>query len=176
MQAATCPPSVLRRIDSTRRPAQCQRSQAPKPTEIRNGTKVPFAIMVATFGTGRPRKWSDRQFLENHPRLRVGGLRGTEVTVTLNGQAQRIQLEHESTFGPGRRGGQRQRPWFRCCQCAQRCRLLVEKDGVFMCQPCSGFDWASRHRNRSCPSLNRVRRVGRLAPPRPRAREGYCSG
>src|SRR5215831_8342587 len=128
--------------------------------------------MVAAFGTGDiRRKWFDHKLLENHPMLRVGGLRGTEVTITFNGQAQVIQLEHESTFGPGRRGGQRQRPWFRCPSCNRRCRLLVEKDGVFVCQdPCSGYDWASRHRNRSCPALNRVRRVAGL-PPRALARE-----
>src|SRR5262249_31371846 len=168
LQTATCLPSVLRRIDSTRRPAQCQRSQAPKPTEIRNGTKVPFTIMVATFGTGRPRKWSDRQFLENHPRLRAGGLRGSEITITFNGQTQVVQLEMESTFGPGRK--LRQRPWFRCPDCNRRCRVLHEKDGTFVCRLCSGYDYRCRHRNRSCPSLNRVRRVAGL-PLRALARE-----
>src|SRR5215472_18711624 len=125
--------------------------------------------MAGAFGSaqGAP-KWSDRQFLENHPMLRVGGLRGTEVTVTINGRAQVVALEAEGAFGPGRR--QRLRPWFRCPDCNQRCRLLVEKDGTFVCRLCSGYDYRSRHRNQSCPSLNRVRRVAGL-PHRALARE-----
>src|SRR5215472_9641982 len=126
--------------------------------------------MVAAFGTGDiRRKWFDPKLLENHPRLRVGGLRGTEVTITLNGHAQVVPLEMESTFGPGRK--LRQRPWFRCPDCNRRCRVLHEKDGVFVCRLCCpGYDYRCRHRNRSCPSLNRVRRVAGL-PPRALARE-----
>jgi hypothetical protein len=124
--------------------------------------------MVAAFGTGgtRGRQWQDYQFLENHPVLRVGGLRGSKVTITFNGQTQVVQLEQEWTFG--RR--QRQRPWFRCPDCIRRCRILHEKDGVFVCRLCSGYDYRSRHRNRSCPALNRVRRGARL-PYRALARE-----
>src|SRR5262249_53239706 len=117
-----------------------------------------FTIMVATFGTGRPRKWQDHELLENHPVLRVGGLRGLEVTIVYNGQTQVVQLEQEWTFG--RR--QRQRPWFRCPVCSARCRNLHERDGMFTCRPCSKLDYVSRHRNRSCPALNRVRRVAGL--------------
>jgi hypothetical protein len=98
--------------------------------------------------------------------LRVGGLRGTEVTVTINGQTQVIQLEREWTFGRK----QRQRPWFRCPDCNRRCRTLHEKDGTFVCRLCSGYDYRSRHRNRSCPALNRVRRGAGL-PARALARE-----
>src|SRR5215471_6908049 len=124
--------------------------------------------MVSAFGTGgaRGRKWQDRQFLENHPIIRVGGLRGSEVTVTINGQAQVIQLEQEWTFGRQ----QRLRPWFRCSSCGARCRLLHEKYGTFVCRLCSGYDYRSRHRNRSCPALNRVRRGAGL-PHRALARE-----
>jgi len=112
--------------------------------------------MSAAFGTGdaRPRQWSDYRFLENHPVIRAGGLRGTEVTITFNGQTQIVQLEQEWTFGRK----QQQRPWFRCPDCNRRCRLLHEKDGAFVCRLCSGYDYRSRHRNRSCPALNRVRR------------------
>ena len=55
--------------------------------------------MTGAFGTaqGAP-KWSDHQLLESHPMLRVGGLRGTEVTIVVNGQTQVIQLEMEWTF------------------------------------------------------------------------------
>src|SRR5262245_60792725 len=116
--------------------------------------------MAGAFGSaqGAP-KWSDRQFLENHSMLRVGGLRGTEVTVTVNGHKQVIQLEMEWTFGRK----QRQRPWFRCGSCNRKCRTLHEKDGTsLVCRLCSGYDYRSRHRNRSCPSLNRVRRVAGL--------------
>jgi hypothetical protein len=31
--------------------------------------------------------------------LRAGGLRGSEATITLNGQTQVVQLEQEWTFG-----------------------------------------------------------------------------
>src|SRR5215472_8858274 len=115
--------------------------------------------MVAAFGSGDapPRKWSNRQFLENHPALRVGGLRGSEVTLTYDGRTQVVQLEQEWTFG--RR--QRLRPWFRC-DCGRRCRTLHEKDGIFVDRPSTGYDYRSRHRNRSCPALNRVRRVAGL--------------
>ena len=124
--------------------------------------------MIAAFGSGdaQPRKWSNRQFLENHPVLRVGGMRGSEVTVTVNGHTQVIQLDREWTFGRK----QRLRPWFRCPDCNRRCRTLHEKDGSFICRPCSGYDYRSRHRNRSCPSLNRVRRGAGL-PYRAFARE-----
>src|SRR5215831_15289255 len=127
--------------------------------------------MVAAFGSSRPRKWSNRQLLENHPRIRVGGLRGhSEVTLSYGGKTQIVQIEEEWTFG--RR--QRQRPWFRCPDCNQRCRLLVEKDGLFVCRLCSEYDYRSRHHNRSCPALNRVRRVARL-PHRALAREGIIA-
>ena len=123
--------------------------------------------MVAAFGTGDiRRKWFDHKLLENHPMLRAGGLRGSEVTITCNGQAQVVQLEQEWTFG--RR--QRRRPWFRCPDCNRRCRILHEKDGTFVCRLCSGYDYRSRHRNRSCPAVNRVRRVAGL-PHRALARE-----
>src|SRR5215469_15417590 len=124
--------------------------------------------MVAAFGTGgtRGRQWQDYEFLENHPVLRVGGLRGSEVTITFNGQTQVVQLEQEWTFGRQ----QRQRPWFLCPVCDARCRLLHEKDGSWVCRPCSGYDYISRHRNRSCPALNRVRRGAGL-PHRALARE-----
>src|SRR5262249_41342162 len=125
--------------------------------------------MVAAFGSGDapPRKWFGHQFLENHAMLRVGGLRGTEVTVTVNGQTQVIQLEREWTFGHK----QRQRPWFRCPSCDRRCRTLHEKDGTsLVCRLCSGYDYRSRHRNRSLPAANRVRRVAGL-PSRALTRE-----
>src|SRR5215472_2639668 len=115
--------------------------------------------MVAAFGSSRPQKWSNRQLLENHPRIRVGGLRGhSEVTLAYGGNTQVVQIEQEWTFG--RR--QRLRPWFRCPDCNQRCRVLVEKDGTFVCRLCSGYDYWCRHRNQSCPALNRVRRGARL--------------
>ena len=47
--------------------------------------EVNFTSMVAAFGTRKPQKWADYRLLENHPVLRVGGLRGTEVTVSVNG-------------------------------------------------------------------------------------------
>ena len=134
--------------------------------------------MVAAFGTGGTRgkrKWQDRQFLENHAVLRVGGLRGTEVTIAVNGQTQVIQLEQEWTFGVGRT--QRQRPWFRCPNptCGRRCRTLHEKDGVFVCRLCCpGYDYRCRHRNRSLPAANRVRRVAGL-PQRALAREALIA-
>jgi len=122
--------------------------------------------MVAAFGSAGQRKWRSDQLLENHPRIRVGGLRGhSEVTLFYGGKTQVVQIEEEWTFGRK----QRVRPWFRC-SCGRRCRLLVEKEGVFVCRPCSGYDYRSRHRNRSCPSLNKVRRVARL-PHRALARE-----
>jgi hypothetical protein len=115
--------------------------------------------MVAAFGTGTWRKWSNRQLLENHPRIRVGGLRGhSEVILAYGGKTQIVQIEEEWTFGRK----QRLRPWFRCPHCNQRCRFLVEKDGTFVCRLCSGYDYRCRHRNRSCPALNRARRVARL--------------
>src|SRR5215831_5261175 len=127
--------------------------------------------MVAAFGTGAKQKWSDHQLLENHPILRVGGLRGTEVTVTVNGHIQAIQLEQEWTFGRK----QRQRPWFRCPVCLRRCRTLHEKDGTsLVCRLCSGYDYRSRHRNRSMPAANRVRRVAGL-PHRALAREAFIA-
>jgi hypothetical protein len=82
--------------------------------------------MAAAFGTRKQQKWSDHKLLENHPMLRVGGLRGSEVTVIVNGQTQVIRLEREWTFGRQ----QRQRPWFRCPVCDRRCRTLHEKDGT----------------------------------------------
>ena len=99
--------------------------------------------------------------------LRAGGLRGTEVTVTINGHAQVVQLEQEWTFGRK----QRQRPWFRCPSCNRRCRTLHEKNGTsLVCRLCSGYDYRSRHRNRALPAVNRVRRVAGL-PHRALARE-----
>ena len=122
--------------------------------------------MVAAFGSSPPRKWANRQFLENHPRIRVGGLGGrSEVILSYGGKTQIVQIEEEWTFG--RR--QRLRPWFRCPDCNRRCRLLHEKDGSFKCRLCTGNDYRSRHYNGSCPSLNRLR-GGRLAP-QARARE-----
>jgi len=123
--------------------------------------------MVAAFGTSRPRKWSNRQLLENHPRIRVGGLRGhSEVILSYGGKTQVVQIEEEWTFGRK----QRLRPWFRCPDCNQRCRLLVEKDGTFVCRLCSGYDYRCRHRNRFCPALNRACKVAHL-PYRALARE-----
>jgi len=127
--------------------------------------------MVSAFGSGSRQKWSDHRLLENHPILRVGGLRGTEVTVTVNGQTQVVQLEQEWTFGRQ----QRQRPWFRCPVCDRRCRILHEKDGTsLVCRLCSGYDYRSRHRNRSLPAANRVRRVAGL-PQRALAREALIA-
>jgi len=116
--------------------------------------------MVAAFGTGdaQPRKWFGHQFLENHPMIRAGGLRGTEATIIFNGRTQVVQLEQEWTFGRK----QRLRTWFRCPNCNRRCRTLHEKDGTFVCRSCSGYDYRCRHRNQSCPALNRVRRGARL--------------
>src|SRR5215813_1639623 len=131
--------------------------------------------MTAAFGSGdaRPRNWSGHQLLENHPVLRVGGLRGTEVTIAVNGHTQLVQLEMEWTFGIGRR--QRRRPWFRCPACDRRCRTLHEKDGTaLVCRLCSGYDYRSRHRNRSLPAANRVRRVAGL-PHRALAREALIA-
>jgi len=104
------------------------------------------------FGQGRfrdqwARSWGNHQLLENHQRIRVGGLRGPEVTFSYGGRTQTVQIEYEWTMGERRR-----RPWFRC-SCGRRCRLLVEKDGLFVCRLCSGYDYQSRHRNRSCPAL-----------------------
>src|SRR5215475_11520721 len=54
----------------------------------------------SAFGSSRPRKWSNRQLLENHPRIRVGGLRGhSEVTLAYGGKTQIVQIEKEWTFG-----------------------------------------------------------------------------
>src|SRR5262249_13935906 len=89
----------------------------------------------------------------------------SEVTVTFNGQQQTVQVESEWTMD-----GRRQRPWFRCPSCNRRCRLLHERDGTFVCRPCSGYDYRCRHRNRSCPALNRVRKGAGL-PHRALARE-----
>jgi len=137
------------------------------------GDKVRFISMVSAFGSGRRQKWSDNRLLENHPILRVGGLRGTEVTVTINGQTQVILLEREWTFGVGRR--QRQRPWFCCPVCGRRCRTLHEKDGAsLVCRLCSGYDYRSRHRNSHLPAANRVRRVAGL-PRRALAREALIA-
>jgi hypothetical protein len=129
--------------------------------------------MIAAFGTGdaRPRKWSERQFLENHPRIRVGGLLGhTEVTITYGGKTQTVQLEQEEWQGKYAR----LRPWFRYGSCNRRCRLLVEKDGTFMCQPCSGWEHTCRHRNRALSTVNRVR-TGTNAPARRLAREAIIA-
>src|SRR5215813_6680270 len=117
--------------------------------------------MVSAFGSGARQKWSDHRLLENHPMLRVGGLRGTEVTVTVNGQPQIIRIEMEQTFGIGRT--QRQRPWFHCPACDRRCRTLHEKDGnSLVCRLCSGYDYRSRHRDSHLPAVKRVRRVAGL--------------
>src|SRR5215831_3086453 len=125
--------------------------------------------MVSAFGSGRRQEWSDYRLLENHPVLRVGGLRGTEVTVAVNGHTQVIQIEQERAFGIGHT--QRQRPWFRCPVCDRRCRTLHEKDGTsLVCRLCSGYDYRSRHRNRSIPTANKVRRMAGL-PHRALARE-----
>jgi len=105
--------------------------------------------------------------------LRVGGLRGTEVTITVNGQPGVIKLEQELTFGVGRT--QRQRPWFRCPVCDRRCRTLHEKDGTsLVCRLCSGYDYRSKYRNRALPAANRVRRVAGL-PQRALAREALIA-
>src|SRR5262249_39638142 len=130
--------------------------------------------MVAALGTGDVRrKWFDRKLLENHPILRVGGLRGTEVTVTVNGHEQVIRLEHDWTFGVGHT--QRRRPWFCCPVCNRRCRTLHEISGTSVCcRLCTGYDYRSRHRNRSLPAANRVRRVAGL-PLRALAREALIA-
>jgi len=146
------------------------RPQACKQTAL---AEVNFTSMVAAFGTRKPQKWADYRLLENHPVLRVGGLRGTEVTVSVNGHKQVIQLEREWTFGVGRT--QRQRPWFRCLSCNRRCRTLHEIDGTsLVCRLCSGYDYRSRHRNRYLPVANRVRRVAGL-PRRALAREALIA-
>src|SRR5262249_37746662 len=114
------------------------------PFRVGGDAEVRFTPMVAAFGTTRGWKWSDHRLLENHVVLRVGGLRGTEVTVTVNGQIQVVQLEQEWTFGEGRT--QRRRPWFRCPVCDRRTRTLHEKDGnSLVCRLCSGYDYRSRH-------------------------------
>jgi len=126
--------------------------------------------MAGSFGSGgshHGRKWRDNEFLENHPRIRVGGLRGhSEVILSYGGKTQIVQIEEEWTFGRQ----QRLRPWFRCPDCNQRCRFLVEKNGTWVCRTCSGYDYRSRHRNQACPAFNRVRGVARL-PHRALARE-----
>ena len=123
--------------------------------------------MVAAFGSARERKWSDHQLLENHQIVRVGGLRGPEVTVSVNGHEQVIQLEMEWTFGRK----QRQRPWFRCSSCNRRCRTLHEVGGIsLVCRICSGYDYRGRHKDRALPAAKRVRRVAGL-PQRALARE-----
>ena len=130
--------------------------------------------MVAAFGSGdaSPRKWFGHQFLENHSMLRVGGFRGSEVTIVVNGQTQVIQLEQEWTFGRK----QRQRPWFRCSSCNRRCRILHEKDAnSLVCRLCSGYDYRSRHRNRSLPTANKVRRMAGRVPHRALAREALIA-
>jgi hypothetical protein len=125
--------------------------------------------MAGSFGSGgshHGRKWRDNEFLENHPRIRVGGLRGhSQVTLSYGGKTQIVPIEEEWTFGRQ----QRLRRWFRC-PCGKRCRFLVEKEGAFVCRLCSGYDYRSRHRNQSCPSLNKVRKVAGL-PARALARE-----
>ena len=127
--------------------------------------------MVAAFGTGTRRKWSDHRLLENHPILRVGGLRGTEVTVSVNGHTQVIPIEMEWTFGRK----QRQRPWFRCPACNRKCRTLHEISGTsLVCRLCSGYDYRSRHRNSHLPAAKRVRRVAGL-PQRALAREALIA-
>jgi len=107
------------------------------------------------FGPSRPREWQDHQFLENHLVVRVGGLRGSEVLITLNGQSQVVELEQQWTFG--RRP--RLRPWFRCPNpsCNRRCRKLHERDGRFTCRLCSGLDYRCRHHSRFAPAAHRVR-------------------
>jgi hypothetical protein len=103
--------------------------------------------------------------------LRVGGLRGTEITVSVNGHIQVIPLEQEWTFGHQ----QRQRPWFRCSVCDRRCRTLHEKDGIsLVCRLCSGYDYRSRHRDRGLPAAKRVRREAGL-PQRALAREALIA-
>src|SRR5262249_53469411 len=117
-------------------------------------------------GAGRPTQWQAYELLENHRRIRSIGLLGlTEIVITCGPNQQTVQLEHEWIMGD-----RRQRPWFRCPHCNQRCRLLVEKDGAFMCQPCSGFEHTCSHRNRALPTVNRVR-TGTTAPARRLARE-----
>ena len=129
--------------------------------------------MTSAFGSGGRHKWSDYRLLENHPILRVGGLRGSEVTVAVNGHEQVIQIEMEWAFGVGRK--QRLRPWFRCSSCDRRCRTLHERSGTsLVCRRCSGYDYRSRHRNRSLPAANRVRRVAGL-PHRALAREAIIA-
>jgi hypothetical protein len=125
------------------------------------------------FGQGRFRDqwaspWKDHRLLENHPRIRVGGLLGkSELVIAYGGKIQTIvQIEEEQWHGKYTK----LRPWFRCPSCNRRCRLLVEKDGSFICQPCSGFDYTCRHHHRHSPVLNRVRR-GTGGPAKRVARE-----
>src|SRR5262249_11497124 len=72
--------------------------------------------------------------------VRVVGLGGSEVTITVNGHPQIVQLEQEWPFGIGRT--QRRRPWFCCPACGRHCRTLHEKNGTsVVCRRCSGYDF-----------------------------------
>src|SRR5262245_21614454 len=113
--------------------------------------------MAGSFGTTGHQKWHDHDLVENHPRIRVGGLLGhAEIVVTTGDQQQSVKIESEWSFGRK----PRRRPWFLCPSCNQRCRNLHERNGKWTCRTCSGLDWASRHRNRSraIPTLNRARK------------------
>jgi hypothetical protein len=128
------------------------------------------------FGQGRFRDqwakpWQNHRLLENHSRIRVGGLLGhSEVTIVYGGKTQTVEIEEERWEGKYAK----LRPWFRCPSCNQRCRLLHEKDGAFMCRLCTGYDYTCRHRNRSTPTLNRIRSVAGL-PHRALAREALIA-
>ena len=125
--------------------------------------------MSGAFGTTFQPKWLNHQLLENHPRICSGGLRGSEVIISIGNHQQVVKIESQWCFGEGKK--QRRRPRLICPVCQQRCIYLVvlERDGSWLrCRTCCTgiLDYASRHHARFAPALNKLRRLRRLYPNR----------
>jgi hypothetical protein len=108
---------------------------------------------MGAFGTtgARGRHWQTHEMVETHDLLTPGGLLGvTEIVVG----EQRIEIVVE-WWSAGRR--LRQRPKFRC-PCGRTVKYLHEKDGRFVCRPCSGYEHSSRHVRRWGP-IDMIRKL-----------------
>jgi hypothetical protein len=107
------------------------------------------------FGTTnqRPvRRWRDDELVENHPRIRAGGVTGTALTIVSHGREHTVAIVWEWSFGRRHIA----RPWLVCPGCLQRRRYLYPKGAAIMCATCAGYERACRHRRWKKPGVARM--------------------
>jgi hypothetical protein len=111
---------------------------------------MPFDFITAAVvarGYVRARQWSDFELFQNHPVIDIHSrdrpLHHPGNFVAPNGQIIVVELDVVRRKSPLR---------LLCLTCPEcnrhNCRKLYERDGVFVCRHCSGYDYYCRHRDR----------------------------